>query len=67
MVEYQPLFWVVVRDSKGKWVVVYDPNLEMKDGKRFAFQAYADDYKKKMTEKDKAAQAAMAARQRDLL
>lgn len=67
MVECQPLFWAVVRDGKGKWTVVYDPELKMKNGKRFAFQAYADDYKKQMTLKDKAAQAALAAKQRDLL
>jgi hypothetical protein len=63
----QLLFWVVVRDSKGKWTKVYDPEYRMKEGQRFAFEVRADEYVKLMTKKDKAAQEALAARQGELL
>lgn len=56
----QPLYWVVPRNARGKWVVMYDPKYEVKDGKRFAYEAWANEYQKKMTKKDADAAKAVA-------
>lgn len=63
----QPLYWVVVRDGRGKWTVVYDPRQKIADGKRFAFEAHATEYQRKKTREDVVAKATLAAKQEDLL
>lgn len=60
-------YWVVVRDGRGKWLVVYDPRYTVKNGERFAFEATAEEYKKKQAKKDVDAAATMARRQTTLL
>jgi len=62
----QPLYWVVVRDGKGKWQTVYDPSYKIETKQRFAFQAYADEHKKQLAKKDALAKAALAAKQQEL-
>lgn len=63
----QPLFWAVVRDGRGKWVVTYDPHRKITNCRRFAFEAHATEYQRKKVREDLTARAALASKQEDLL
>lgn len=60
-------FWVVTRDGKGRWIKVYDPKGEVKDGMRFEFEVRAEEYKKKKKAEDREAQARLRSEQGGLL
>lgn len=60
-------FWVVTRDGKGRWMKVYDPKGEVKEGTRFEFEVRAEEYKKKMQAEDRAARERMRGSQGGLL
>lgn len=57
----------MTRDGKGRWMKVYDPKGEVKDGQRFEFEAHAIQFEKLKKEEDKAAQAALRSRQGEIL
>lgn len=62
--EEQLIYWAVVKDGRGKWVVKYDPKGEIKGGKRFAFEVTAKEYQKKMIKKDAESVVAQGKQQR---